>query len=206
MPHMKAMYLPFQIPYGSLVFPNRLQGDRPKCRGRLADPGGPQKTSIISYAWRQNLTIFQHMAQYWVVNHLLYEFFSTSLLRPAPSIFLINGVLRVMFCLFRCLSFCTDVPPGSAQLLPEVGQFPCNQLKIKDDYCGFVLQTWYRMVDKKDFPTNLQVTQQRAPSHSWTRTPRMSITCQAIIVALKGHFLTCSKIISATDQQTVFSY
>ena len=43
MPHMKAMNVPFHMSYGSLIYLKRLQSDRPKCWGKLAEAGPPQK-------------------------------------------------------------------------------------------------------------------------------------------------------------------
>ena len=37
-PHIKAMYVPFQMPYDSLVCPYRLLSDRPKCGRWLVNP------------------------------------------------------------------------------------------------------------------------------------------------------------------------
>ena len=40
---IKAIDLPFQMSYGSLICMKRLQSDRPKCWGMLAEAGPPQK-------------------------------------------------------------------------------------------------------------------------------------------------------------------
>ena len=37
-PHMKALDVPFHLPYGSLICTKRLHSDRPKCGGMLANP------------------------------------------------------------------------------------------------------------------------------------------------------------------------
>ena len=37
-PHMEAMLVSFHMGYGGLIYCKRLQGDRPKCKGMLADP------------------------------------------------------------------------------------------------------------------------------------------------------------------------
>ena len=39
----------------------------------------------------------------------------------------------------KIIVFC--VPPGSAQLLPEVGPLQCNQVKLEDEHGGFAWQT-----------------------------------------------------------------
>ena len=46
MPHMKAKEVLFHFLYGSLICSKRLQSDRPKCWGMLADPSTPQ-----NHAW-----------------------------------------------------------------------------------------------------------------------------------------------------------
>ena len=47
MPHMKAMDVPFYLPYGRLICTNRLLSDRPKYIGMLADPGTPKSHAEI---------------------------------------------------------------------------------------------------------------------------------------------------------------
>ena len=46
-PHMKAMDVPFHLPYGMLISIHRLHSDRPKCRGGLVDPGTPRRKAEI---------------------------------------------------------------------------------------------------------------------------------------------------------------
>ena len=48
-PHMKARDVPFYLPYGSLICTNRLQSDRPKCRGMLVDPRAFQSHAEIGF-------------------------------------------------------------------------------------------------------------------------------------------------------------
>ena len=43
MPYMKAMYVPFHLLYGSLICYQRLQSDRPKWRGMVAEVSQTQK-------------------------------------------------------------------------------------------------------------------------------------------------------------------
>ena len=52
---MKAVNVPFHFPYGRLICSNRLQNDKPKCRGKLEDPGTPQNHAlIIAICWKKS--------------------------------------------------------------------------------------------------------------------------------------------------------
>ena len=46
-PHVKGMYVPFHLVYGSLISFKGLQSDRPKCRRLLVDPGAFQTHAEI---------------------------------------------------------------------------------------------------------------------------------------------------------------
>ena len=54
MPHMKAKEVLFHFLYGSLICSKRLQSDRPKCWGMLADPSTPQNHAWIIAICRKN--------------------------------------------------------------------------------------------------------------------------------------------------------
>ena len=50
--HMKVMYVPFHLVYGSLIFFKGLQSDRPKCRASLVDPSQtPKYDHKIPISW-----------------------------------------------------------------------------------------------------------------------------------------------------------
>lgn len=49
MPYIKAMYVPFHMRDGSLIYPKRLQSDGPKCKGVLVDPGTPKRYAKIRF-------------------------------------------------------------------------------------------------------------------------------------------------------------
>ena len=52
LPHMKAMYVPFHLVYGSLISFKGLQSDRPKCKGLLVDPGAFQTHVKLGYLYQ----------------------------------------------------------------------------------------------------------------------------------------------------------
>ena len=53
MSHIRAIDIPFNMRYGSLIYPKRLQSDRPECRGMPVEAGTPRgllKLSIFHLA------------------------------------------------------------------------------------------------------------------------------------------------------------
>ena len=47
--HMEAMYVPFHMGYGELIWSKRLPSDRPKCKGMLVDPRAFQSHAEIRF-------------------------------------------------------------------------------------------------------------------------------------------------------------
>ena len=49
MSYMKAMYVPFFMRYGGLMYPKRLQSDGLKCKGMPVEAGTPWGDAEIRY-------------------------------------------------------------------------------------------------------------------------------------------------------------
>ena len=49
MSHIRAIDIPFNMRYGSLIYPKRLQSDGPQCRGLLVEAGTPRSNAEIRY-------------------------------------------------------------------------------------------------------------------------------------------------------------
>ena len=49
LPHIKAMYVPFHLVYGSLIYFMGLQRERLKCKGLLVDRGAFQTHVKLGY-------------------------------------------------------------------------------------------------------------------------------------------------------------
>ena len=73
MPQMRAINVPFHLLYGSLICSKKLQSDRLKCRGMLADPSTPQNHAWIIAICRKNSKIFNQQITLNLLFQMRYE-------------------------------------------------------------------------------------------------------------------------------------
>ena len=73
MPQMRAINVPFHLLYGSLICSKKLQSDRLKCRGMLADPSTPQNHAWIIAICRKNSKYFNQQITLNLLFQMRYE-------------------------------------------------------------------------------------------------------------------------------------
>ena len=73
MPQMRAINVPFHLLYGSLICSKKLQSDRLKCRGTLADPSTSQNHAWIIAICRKNSKNFNQQVALDVLFQIKYD-------------------------------------------------------------------------------------------------------------------------------------